>query len=98
MDIKRVFYWADFTIVLAWIRKESRNLKMFVANRVSIIREIDQWDDVPSEQNPAEIISRKFDPDKIQERDLLWFELFFLQKCVMKFPSACIDVSNSESY
>ncbi|KAF8773770.1 hypothetical protein HNY73_016400 [Argiope bruennichi] len=38
MDITSVSYYSDSTIVLSWMRKESRDLKTFVVNRVAIIQ------------------------------------------------------------
>ncbi|GFU62396.1 DUF1758 domain-containing protein [Trichonephila clavipes] len=69
MDITSVFFWTDSTIVLSWMKNESRNLKTFVANRGVIIQELtelNKWHHIPSEQNPADIISRGLDPEKIQ--------------------------------
>ena len=101
MDITAVFYWTDSTIVLAWMNKESRDLKTFVANRVVIIQELSdlkQWHHIPSEQNPADIISRGLDPERIPQSDLWWFGPAFLQERVVNFPGVCNNVLNRESY
>lgn len=101
MDITSVFYWSDSMIVLSWMKKESRDLKTFVANRVVIIQElteINQWHHIPSEQNPADVISRGLDPEKIQQSDLWWFGPSFLRESVVNFPSDCYDTHNSELY
>ncbi|GFR04338.1 transposable element Tc1 transposase [Trichonephila clavata] len=76
MDVTSVFFWTDSTIVLSWMTNESRYLNRFVANRVVIIQELtelNKWHQVPSEQNPADIISRGLDPEKIQLSGLWWF-------------------------
>ena len=54
-------FWTDSEIVLAYIRNESRRFHVFVANRVSQIRQTSeacQWSHVPGKVNPADVISR----------------------------------------
>ncbi|GFX42042.1 integrase catalytic domain-containing protein [Trichonephila clavipes] len=62
-------------IVLAWLRKEPMDLKTFVQNRVAKIQELypnQLWRHVPSDQNPADLVSRGVDPDKLLQQNL-WF-------------------------
>ncbi|GFW36285.1 integrase catalytic domain-containing protein [Trichonephila clavipes] len=62
-------------IVLAWLRKEPMDLKTFVQNRVAKIQELypnQLWRHVPSDQNPAVLVSRGVDPDKLLQQNL-WF-------------------------
>ncbi|GFY02557.1 integrase_H2C2 domain-containing protein [Trichonephila clavipes] len=59
--ITAVHFWSDSTIVISWIHRESRELKTFVANRVSKIHQLSschQWHHIASEQNPANGLSR----------------------------------------
>ena len=54
-------FWSDSEITLAYIRNESRRFKVFVANRVSFIREFSspaQWRHIDGCINPADIVSR----------------------------------------
>ena len=54
-------FWSDSLNVLWWIRGRSRNFKPFVANRVGEIQtnsNPDQWRYVPTNFNPADILSR----------------------------------------
>ncbi|GFS66878.1 integrase catalytic domain-containing protein [Trichonephila clavipes] len=100
MDIISVFFWTDSTIVLSWMKNESRNLKTFVANRVVIIQqltELNKWH-VPSEQNPADIISRGLDPEKIQRSELWLFEPAFLEVSSVNFPRYVDEIHNCEHY
>ncbi|XP_055944621.1 uncharacterized protein LOC129975584 [Argiope bruennichi] len=63
-------------IVLSWIRKEPFLLKTFVANRVTQIQDltyIEDWRYVPSNENPADLISRGLDPYKLHHCKL-WFK------------------------
>ncbi|GFX19858.1 uncharacterized protein TNCV_1434191 [Trichonephila clavipes] len=62
-------------IILAWLRKEPMNLRTFVQNRVAKIRELypnQLWRHVPSDQNPADLVSRGVDPDTLLQQKL-WF-------------------------
>ncbi|GBM18026.1 hypothetical protein AVEN_238413-1 [Araneus ventricosus] len=69
LEVSKTYFWTDSTIVLSWLEKECKELKTFVANRISIIRTLtvaEQWNHVPSKQNPADLISRGMDPVKLQ--------------------------------
>ncbi|XP_062541974.1 uncharacterized protein LOC134209973 [Armigeres subalbatus] len=70
-----VKYWCDSQIVLCWLKKPPTTLNVFVANRVASILEttkINQWHYVPSEYNPADIISRGEYPANLLRNDLWW--------------------------
>nr|XP_033200963.1 uncharacterized protein LOC117163080 [Bombus vancouverensis nearcticus] len=59
--ITRTIYWTDSTIVLHWLNTSPHTLKTFVANRVSEIQtktSIRDWRHVPTDDNPADLISR----------------------------------------
>ncbi|XP_026467838.1 uncharacterized protein LOC113371424 [Ctenocephalides felis] len=61
VKINESFLWSDSSIVLAWLRTEPSQLKMFVSNRVSQILELTpavMWKHVSSKDNPADIVSR----------------------------------------
>ncbi|XP_026326321.1 uncharacterized protein LOC113235013 [Hyposmocoma kahamanoa] len=61
--------WTDSMITLGWIRGEADKWQTFVANRVSEIqRTLPQatWNHVASADNPADIISRGIEPNKLQ--------------------------------
>ena len=54
-------FWSDSEITLAYIKNETRRFKVFVANRVSYIREFtspSQWHHIEGRINPADIVSR----------------------------------------
>ncbi|GFW48318.1 integrase catalytic domain-containing protein [Trichonephila clavipes] len=66
---------SDSTIVISWIYRESRELKTFVANRVSKIHQLssrDQWHHIASEQNPADVLSRGLLPEELRDDSLWW--------------------------
>ena len=61
VKIEKSYFWTDSQITLSYIKNTSKKLKIYVANRVEIIRnltDIDQWYHVPTKENPADIISR----------------------------------------
>ncbi|GFW13935.1 uncharacterized protein TNCV_4700701 [Trichonephila clavipes] len=75
LETAEIYLWSDSMIVLAWLRKEPMDLKTFVQNRVAKIQELypnQLWRHVPSDQNPADLVSRGVDPDKLLQQNL-WF-------------------------
>ncbi|GFX79825.1 integrase catalytic domain-containing protein [Trichonephila clavipes] len=74
-DYTAVHFWSDSTMVISWIHQESRELKTFVANRVSKIHQLsscDQWHHIASEQNPADVLSRGLLPEELRDDSLWW--------------------------
>lgn len=54
-------FWTDSEIVLHWLNTQPHLLKMYVANRVTEIQKItnvSDWRHVPSQNNPADLLSR----------------------------------------
>ncbi|GFT34846.1 uncharacterized protein TNCV_3878641 [Trichonephila clavipes] len=75
LETAELYIWSDSMIVLAWLRKEPMDLKTFVQNKVAKIQELypnQLWRHVPSDQNPADLVSRGVDPDKLLQQNL-WF-------------------------
>ncbi|GFT35243.1 uncharacterized protein TNCV_1096051 [Trichonephila clavipes] len=75
LETAELYLWSDSMIVLAWLRKEPMDLKTFVQNRVAKIQELypnQLWRHVPSDQNPADLVSLGIDPDKLLQQNL-WF-------------------------
>ncbi|GFU28486.1 integrase catalytic domain-containing protein [Trichonephila clavipes] len=67
LNVTNTFLWSDSMIVLSWIRKESYQLKTFVANKIATIQEMtssEQWRYVATEDNPADFVSRGMDFSK----------------------------------
>ena len=59
--VNKTYFWSDSQIVLHWLRMHSSTLNCFVANRISEIQTQStgiEWRHVPSNQNPADIVSR----------------------------------------
>ncbi|GFX67697.1 integrase catalytic domain-containing protein [Trichonephila clavipes] len=75
LQITAVHFWSDSTIVISWIHRESRELKTFVANRVSKIHQLsscDQWHHIASEQNPSDVLSRGLLPEELRDDSVWW--------------------------
>ncbi|GFS64181.1 integrase catalytic domain-containing protein [Trichonephila clavipes] len=75
LQITAVHFWSDSTIVISWIHREPRELKTFVATRVSKIHQLssrDQWHHIASEQNPADVLSRGLLPEELRDDSLWW--------------------------
>ena len=74
IDRVRSYFWTDSEIVLKYIRNEKRRFHSYVANRVSTIRELaqsEQWNYVPGDANPADIVSRGISVNQYNQR---WFQ------------------------
>ncbi|GFX77374.1 transposon Ty3-I Gag-Pol polyprotein [Trichonephila clavipes] len=76
MQINSVNLYSDSTIALAWINSPSNLFKTFVSNRVSQIQQLSrdfQWQHVPSELNPTDLISRGLNVKTLATSEL-WFK------------------------
>ena len=74
INIEHSFFWTDSMITLHWINTAPHLLKTFVANRVSDIQSktnISSWRHVPTNDNPADILSRGHLPDEFV-RPSMW--------------------------
>ena len=70
LHIVNSVFWSDSEIVLKYIANESRRFHVFVANRVSVIREHshpDQWNYIKSKSNPADLITRPQSADNLDK-------------------------------
>ena len=73
IHIVRSSFFTDSAIARAYINNESKRFKVFVANRMSEIRQhssFDQWHHSDGKQNPADILSRGCDVEKMPSN---WF-------------------------
>ncbi|GBN32404.1 hypothetical protein AVEN_142786-1, partial [Araneus ventricosus] len=91
LQIGSILMYTDSTISLAWIHTSPHRLKTFVANRVVKIQRLTQnceWQHVPSNLNPADVLSRGLVPEQLIEHNLWWNGPPFLQEPV---PVNCVD-------
>ena len=73
VQIDKIYFWTDSTIVLNWINKPSHTLKTFVANRIAEIQATSkpqEWRHVPTRDNPADLISRGQSPQEFLQNSL----------------------------
>ncbi|XP_064212957.1 uncharacterized protein LOC107399201 [Tribolium castaneum] len=69
------YLWCDSTIVLNWLNSPPSRWKTFIANRVSEIQNLTQnakWQHVPSNDNPADLLSRGIYPSELSSCEM-WF-------------------------
>ena len=69
------YLWTDASIVLTWLKGPSNKGKTFVGNRVALIQEETvgaTWRHVPSQSNPADLISRGIEPTTLSNSTLWW--------------------------
>ena len=75
--------------VLWWIRRRSRQYKPFVANRVGEIQSNtspDQWRYVPTNQNPADLLTRGLTSQDMIKSKLWWIGPKFLTDKESRWP------------
>ena len=75
LDIPTYFAWTNSTIVLCWLRKLPSTLKTFVAHRVSAIQDLvptSRWRHVPTQENPADLLSRCVPATKLTSLSIWW--------------------------
>lgn len=87
--IDEVFYWTDSSIVLSWLNAPASSWATFVAHRVARIQAnstIFQWCHVPSESNPADLVSRGLSATELVSCELWWKGPRFLREKHVMFP------------
>ena len=91
-----VFYWTDSTTVLKYIRNVKSRFHIFVANRLAIIRDgssVEQWRWVPSEKNPADLLSRGCDARTLIN-DSTWVNgPYFLREVQTEWPNSVPELT-----
>ncbi|GFY10964.1 integrase catalytic domain-containing protein [Trichonephila clavipes] len=94
LNVTNNFLWSDSMIVLSWMRKDSYQLKTFVANRIATIQEMtssEQWRYVATEDNSADFVSRGMDSLKLKTCELWWNGHKFLMS--NQYPQRQIPVA-----
>ncbi|KAH7700920.1 Pao retrotransposon peptidase family protein, partial [Aphelenchoides avenae] len=83
VDITAVYLWSDSTIVLHQVADTEKIKEVFVENRLKEIRQIRdqleiQFRHVPTDDNPADIVSRGIAAAELQHCSKWWFGASFL--------------------
>ncbi|XP_050675186.1 uncharacterized protein LOC126972451 isoform X2 [Leptidea sinapis] len=100
LKIHNSYFWTDSTIVLAWLKTQPNQLKMFVRTRVGEIQDCTaghRWSYVPSKENPADLVSRGVTADSISSATLWWSGPQFLQSKNINFPTIPNTHTNSNT-
>lgn len=82
-----VTLWSDSTIVLSWIQKSPAVLQQFVSNRVTEIQQLTNqftWRYIPTNDNPADLVSRGERPKNLINRNVWWNGPAILKQPVLK--------------
>jgi transposase InsO family protein len=96
VSVIRVVCWVDSAIVYCWVRNQEKLYKEFVANRLAEIFEaFKRYEDlnpevrwVPTDQNPADLISRSCDSATMADKFEFWTQgPRFLSEQEAEWPS-----------
>ena len=90
MKINNITYWIDSTIVLGWLQRNPNSIEIFISNRVTEVQEItkiDDWRHVPTSHNPADCLTHRIAPNKIECSEIWWSGPEFLHKGEEHCPS-----------
>jgi hypothetical protein len=72
---EHLVFWSESMNVVHWVRGKSRDFKPFVANRIGEIYRSSnpkQWQHVPTNVNPADLLSRGKNVDQLQSNFIWW--------------------------
>lgn len=92
--ISRTILWTDSSIVLSWLKSPASRWATFVANRVSEVHELTSgcvWRHIPTDLNPADILSRGINPSQLGSFDLYWSGPEFLYCNESEWPLTHIE-------
>ena len=88
ITINEVFCWSDSQIALWWIKQVQKSWKIRVENRVEKIRsnvQIDSWRCIRTDQNPADIATRRVTPCVLLVNLLCWVRFCLARSHVRRF-------------
>ena len=94
LEMNCVTFWSDSLNVLFWVRNQSRQLKTFVANRVSQIHQSSsphQWRYVDTRSNPADLVSRGASVTMLAKSELWWNGPTFLKDEPIQWPENKVE-------
>lgn len=97
VSARRTFFWTDSTIVLGWLKMLPNKLQPFVRNRVAEILDKTsgcEWRHVPTDQNPADHLSRGLDINLLPSLDIWWSGPSFLMNEMSDWPSKLMNFNN----
>ena len=99
LQTSQSIFWSDSLNVLWWIRGHSRGFKPFVANRVGEIQTYtspEQWKYVPTNLNPADILSRGIKAAELVDCERWWRGPGFLRQSETAWPTKDLHDRHTE--
>ena len=102
VKVETSVFWMDSTCVLGYLNNTTKRYQTFVANRIATIREDSEstrWHYVPSNQNPADDVSRGLSADELLNSKRWINGLQFLWRpkdCWPRQPSTTPTVNNDD--
>ena len=88
--LSEIYCWSDAQILFWWIKQTHKNWKVWVQNRVNVIRDNvapARWFYVPTKINPADIATRITNPIKLVNNSLWWNGQNFLITEQLEIPN-----------
>ena len=89
-------YWTDSKIVLGYIFNDMKRYKVYVANRVQVIRSYtkkEQWRYVDTEENPSDCASRGISPRETRKKDVWLHGPAFLRNFENSWKEAVPEIA-----
>ena len=93
LPISRSYFWTASQIVLSYIKNTDRRFKVYVGNRVSMIRNLshpDQWQFVPGTENPVDYIPRGMSPQQLMSSAWKEGPEFLKENEDLSTPEECV--------
>ncbi|GIY42358.1 DUF1758 domain-containing protein [Caerostris darwini] len=93
----KVYFWTDSSTVLTWITSREQ-WSVFVTNRISEIRKLttsEDWFHIPTDQNPADILSRGCGPKQLQKHKW-WQGPAWLKNSKEQWPKSTVNINKKE--
>ena len=89
-----LYLWTDSKITLYWIKRNSKQWKTFVYNRVQQIldrSDPENWRWCSGSSNPADLVSRGMKAEELKESELWWQGPSWLKESTEKYPNEALD-------
>ncbi|GIY47158.1 hypothetical protein CEXT_565241 [Caerostris extrusa] len=93
----KAYFWTDSSTVLTWITSREQ-WSVFVTNRISEIRKLttsEEWFHIPTDQNPADILSRGCGPKQLQKHKW-WQGPAWLKNSKEQWPKSAVNINKKE--
>lgn len=97
LNFAKIYLWTDSTIVLSWIKSESKQFQVFVGNRIKQIQSlsnVQNWHHIKSGDNPADVLSRGCSTMSLVSNNLWWEGPSWLQYDKHQWPISDVIYNN----